>query len=175
MIQKHVLRIVTDVLKQNLNIKINKTQGVIGQSQSTMSTYEYHFKTTLVCFRGHCLILLPLMYPNVICACLMIFFINTKSSTRGPKNYIVVCVHNLGEGRGGSEIKLDKNTKDQNMRPKQSSGNPLWVGYLLITSNLDQLFLMFFPVSCPNYPIHKKKEERDISHPMLNHMVNCIK
>jgi len=40
MIQKHVLRIVTNVLKQNLNITINKTQGVIGQSQSTMSTYS---------------------------------------------------------------------------------------------------------------------------------------
>jgi len=143
MIQKHVLRIVTNVLKQNLNIAINKTQGVIGQLQSTMSTYEYHFKTTLVCFRGHYLILLPLMYPNVIYACLMIFFIHTKSSTRGPNNYIVVCVNNLGEGRGGSEIKLDNNTKGQNMKPKQSSGNPLWGGYLLITSNLDQIILIF--------------------------------
>ncbi len=66
---KHVLGIVTNVLKQNLNITINKTQGVIGQSQFTMSTYEYHFKTTLVCFRGHCLILLPLMYSNVIYSC----------------------------------------------------------------------------------------------------------
>jgi hypothetical protein len=75
----------------------------------------------------------------------------------------------------GSEIKLDKNTKDQNMRLKQSSGNPLWGGSLLITSNLDIIILMFFPMSCPNYPIRKKKEERDISHPMLNRMVNHIK
>jgi hypothetical protein len=120
MIQKYFLRIVTNVLKQNLNITSNKTQGAIGQSQSTMSTYEYHFKTTLVCFRRHYLILLPLMYPNVIYARLMIFFIHTKSSTRGPNNYNVVCVNNLGEGRRGSEIKLDNNTKDQNMRPKQS-------------------------------------------------------
>jgi hypothetical protein len=37
MIQKHVLRIVTNALKQNLNITINRTQGVIGRSQSTMS------------------------------------------------------------------------------------------------------------------------------------------
>jgi hypothetical protein len=156
MIQKHVLRIVTNVL-QNLKITINKTQGAIVQSQSTMSTYEYHFKTTLVCFRRHCLILLPLMYPNLIYACLIIFLIHTKSSTRGPKNYIVVCVNNLGEGRGGSEIKPYKNTKDQNMIPKQSSGNPLWGGYLLITSNLDLIILMFFPMSCPNYTIHTKK------------------
>lgn len=69
MIPKYVLRIVTDVLKQNLNITTNKTQGAIGQSQFTMSTYEYHFKTTLICFGGHCLILLPLMYPSVIYAC----------------------------------------------------------------------------------------------------------
>jgi hypothetical protein len=37
MIQKHVLRIVTNALKQNLNITIKKTQGAIGRLQSTMS------------------------------------------------------------------------------------------------------------------------------------------
>jgi hypothetical protein len=84
MIQKHVLKIVTNSLKQNLNITINKTQGAIGQSQFTMSIYEYHFKTTLVCFRGHCLILLPLMYPNVIYVCLMIFLFTQRALQRDP-------------------------------------------------------------------------------------------
>jgi hypothetical protein len=80
------------------------------------------------------------------------FFIHTKGSTRGPNNYIVVCVNNSGEGRGGSEIKLDKTTKDQNMRPKQFSGNPLWGGYLLITSNLWSNNPNVFPNELPKLP-----------------------